>query len=119
MDSDTIFTVLADPTRRRVVELLAERPHRAGELADTTGASRSAMSNHLRLLLDHELVEDERLPEDARARQFRLRPEALTTMQAWLDQLGAHWRVQLNSFKHHTEQQIESQRTERQRTERQ
>ena len=103
MDSDVIFTVLADPTRRRVVELLAERPRRASELADRAETSRSAMSNHLKLLLQSGVIEDQRLAEDARARQFRLHPDALTAVQAWLDQLQAHWRVQLRSFKAHTE----------------
>jgi len=99
----TVFTVLADPTRRRVIELLARRPHRAGELAAAAGTSPQAMSNHLRVLLDAGIVADERLAGDARARVFRLRPQALTEAQAWLDQLQAEWRDQLRSFKDHAE----------------
>jgi DNA-binding transcriptional ArsR family regulator len=98
-----MFEVLADPTRRRVVELLAQGPRRAGELAADVGTSPQAMSNHLRVLLDAGVVADERLATDARARLFRLRPQSLTAMQAWLDQLQAEWRVQLRSFKQHVE----------------
>jgi DNA-binding transcriptional ArsR family regulator len=62
------------------------------------------MSNHLRVLLAAGVVADQRLAEDARARVFRLRPQSLTAVQAWLDQLQAEWRVQLRSFKHHVEE---------------
>ena len=99
-----MFDVLADPTRRRVVEILARGPRRAGELAAEAGTSPQAMSNHLRVLLTAGVVADQRLAEDARARVFRLRPQSLTAVQAWLDQLQAEWRVQLRSFKHHVEE---------------
>lgn len=99
-----MFEVLADPTRRRVVELLAQGPRRAGQLAAEAGTTPQAMSNHLRVLLDAGVVADERLAEDARARLFRLRPQSLTAVQAWLDQLQAEWRVQLRSFKNHVEE---------------
>jgi DNA-binding transcriptional ArsR family regulator len=98
-----VFAVLADPTRREVVRLLGERPRRAGELAATAGTSGPAMSRHLRLLLDAGIVADERRPGDARVRVFRLRPDALVAVQAFLDQVQADWRVQLRSFKQHTE----------------
>jgi DNA-binding transcriptional ArsR family regulator len=98
-----VFTVLADPTRRQVVQLLGERPRRAGELADEAGLSGPAMSRHLRILLDAGVVEDERVAEDARVRVFKLRPQSLAAVQAFLDQLQADWKVQLRSFKQHTE----------------
>jgi DNA-binding transcriptional ArsR family regulator len=62
-----------------------------------------AMSRHLRVLLQNGIVDDERLPDDARARVFRLRPESIVPLQAWLDQLQAHWDEQLQSFKRHVE----------------
>lgn len=98
-----VFAALADPTRRRVVQLLADRPHRAGELARATETSQPAMSRHLKVLLESGLVEDERIPEDARVRLFKLQPESLVAVQAFLDQLQAEWRTQLRSFKHHVE----------------
>jgi DNA-binding transcriptional ArsR family regulator len=98
-----VFEALADPTRRRVVQLLGARPHRAGELADATGMSQPAMSRHLKILLTSGIVEDARVPEDARVRMFKLQPESLVAVQAFLDQLQAEWRTQLRSFKRHVE----------------
>ena len=49
------------------------------------------------------IVEDERVPDDARARVFRLRPESLAAVQAFLDQLQADWNVRLGRFKLHVE----------------
>lgn len=97
------FTALADPTRRQVIRLLGTGPRRAGQLAEEVGASPSALSRHLKLLLDASIVEDERVPEDARVRLFKLRPESLAGVQAYLDQLQAEWNDQLRSFKRHVE----------------
>ena len=56
---DSTLAALADPTRRRVVDLLRERPHRAGELALGCATSAPAMSRHLRVLRASGLVEVE------------------------------------------------------------
>lgn len=100
---DEVFAALADPTRRRVVELLGRKPYRAGQLAREVGTSAPVMSRHLRVLLHAGLVADERVDDDARARLFRLRPEQITALSAWLDQVQAHWTEQLGSFKRHVE----------------
>jgi DNA-binding transcriptional ArsR family regulator len=98
-----VFEALADPTRRQVVQLLGKRPHRAGELAVAAGMSQPAMSRHLKILLTLGIVEDERVSEDARVRLFKLQPESLVAVQAFLDQLQAEWRPQLRSFERHVE----------------
>ena len=98
-----VLTALADPTRRRVVQLLSEGPRRAGELAAVSGTSAPTMSRHLRVLLRAGIVEDERPLEDARTRIFWLRPEAITPLQEWLDQLQAAGDTQLAAFKRHVE----------------
>jgi len=102
-DVDRFFVALADPTRRRVVELLGRGARRAGELAAEAGTSPPAMSRHLRVLLRAGVIADERTPEDARLRVFRLRPESVVAVQAWLDQLKAEWDEQLQQFKKHVE----------------
>jgi len=102
--ADQLLDALADPTRRRVVQLLGERPHRAGELAGRLGTSAPVMSRHLRTLSQAGFVDDERGPDDARQRIFRLRGESMTALQAWLDQLQADWRLQLGSFARHIQQ---------------
>ncbi|WP_328994526.1 metalloregulator ArsR/SmtB family transcription factor [Kribbella sp. NBC_01245] len=100
---DRFFEVLADPTRRQVVRLLGDGPLRAGQLAAATGASSPAMSRHLRILLSARVITDERVPDDARLRVFRLRQEPVVAVQAWLDQVQAHWQEQLGAFKKHVE----------------
>ncbi len=104
-DSDVavVFGALADPARRQVVQLLGEAPRRAGELATAVGMSAPAMSRHLRVLLEAGIVADERTARDARLRYFRLRPQPMVALQAWLDQLQAHWDDQLASFRRHVE----------------
>jgi len=104
-DVDRFFEVLADPTRRQVVRLLGDGPRRAGQLAVATGSSAPAMSRHLRILLSARLIEDERVPDDARVRIFRLRQEPVVAVQAWLDQVQAHWQEQLGAFKKHIERE--------------
>ncbi len=98
-----VITALADPTRRRVVQLLSEGPRRAGELAAASGTSAPAMSRHLRVLLRAGIVSDERPPDDARTRVFWLRPESITPLRHWLDELQAAGDEQLASFKRHVE----------------
>jgi len=102
-DVDKVFGALADPTRRAVVELLVSGPRRASDLAEAAGTTRPTMSRHLRVLLDAGIVLDERPREDARTRVFSIRPESVIAVQAWLDQIQAHWNEQLQSFKAHVE----------------
>jgi len=98
-----VLTALADPTRRRVVQLLRDGPHRAGELAAASGTSAPTMSRHLRVLLEAGIVADERPADDARARVFWLRPESVAALRDWLDALQAAGDEQLASFKRHVE----------------
>ena len=102
-DLDSALAALAEPTRRRVVELLRENPLRAGDLAAASGTTASAMSRHLRVLRISGLVETRSPDDDARVREYRLRPEAFVALQAWLDQVQAFWSDQLGSFKAHAE----------------
>ena len=98
-----VFQALADPTRLEVVHILSSGPRRAGELAVAARVTAPAMSKHLKVLLRAGVVVDERPPEDARTRVFRLRPESVVALGAWLDQLRALWDEQLHSFKRHVE----------------
>jgi DNA-binding transcriptional ArsR family regulator len=102
-DLDVTLAALADPTRRRVIELLRAGPQRAGELAASTDMSGPAMSRHLKVLRTSGLVDVEGVDSDARLRMYRLRPDRFVALAAWLDQLEAFWSEQLGSFKAHVE----------------
>src|SRR5262245_38695215 len=102
-DLDGTLTALADPTRRRVVELLQEGPRRAGDLAASTSTTRPAMSRHLKILRDGGLVDVALLEDDGRGRVYTLRPDRFVALQAWLDQVQAFWSEQLGAFKAHAE----------------
>jgi DNA-binding transcriptional ArsR family regulator len=101
---DATFAALADPTRRRVIELLRQRPRRASELAAGAGTSGPAMSRHLRVLRTTGLVEDERVDHDARVHVYRLRPERFDALRAWLEDVQAFWTGQLEAYRTHVEQ---------------
>ena len=100
---DRTLAALADPARRQVVDLLRERPRRAGELATATGLSAPAMSRHLRALRKGGVVEESHLDFDARVRIYRLRPEPMAQLKTWLDETEQLWSQQLAAFKAHLE----------------
>jgi DNA-binding transcriptional ArsR family regulator len=100
---DTTLTALADPTRRRVVELLRSQRLRASAIAARVGMTPAATSRHLRVLRAAGLVVVESEDHDGRARVYRLAPDRLVALRAWLDQVEAHWTEQLASFKEHVE----------------
>ncbi|MGH0034680.1 MAG: metalloregulator ArsR/SmtB family transcription factor [Myxococcota bacterium] len=100
---DGTLQALADPTRRRVVDLLRERPRRAGELAAHFRMSPPAMSRHLRVLRQRGLVQEDRVEDDARVRVYRLCPEPFRDLQQWLDSVESFWTDQLDAFKRHAE----------------
>ncbi|APR83370.1 Transcriptional regulator, ArsR family protein [Minicystis rosea] len=102
-DVDTTLAALADPTRRRVVDLLRERPRRAGELSDALSMSPPAMSRHLRVLRQGGLVEEDHAGDDARVRVYRLRPEPFDGLRRWVEDVEQFWGGQLASFKAHAE----------------
>ena len=98
-DLDLTLAALADPHRRRVVDLLRERPRRAGELAEAARIAFPLMSRHLRKLRESGLVAEDRDELDSRVRIYRLRPEPMADLKAWLEETEAHWSRQLTAFK--------------------
>lgn len=100
---DDTLAALADPNRRRVVELLRQRPHRAGELAEAAGLTPPAMSRHLRTLRRSGLVEETSPEFDARVRVYQLRPEPMVHLLRWLEETERMWSDQLTAFKAHLE----------------
>ena len=104
---DRVFAALADPHRRRAVELLGERPRRAGELAGALGLPAPALSRHLRLMKAAGLVEESHPEFDARVRIYALKDGAMSELKDWLARTERMWTTELAAFKAHVEKQPE------------
>ena len=100
---DRMLEALADPKRRRAIELLGQRPRSAGELASELGLAPPAMSRHLRAMKDGGLVEDGHPDFDARVRIYSLKQGATDELKRWLAETEAMWAHQLGAFKRHVE----------------
>ena len=84
----TIYEALAEPMRRRILDLLRERPRLVGELADLLKISQPGVSKHLRVLREVELVH---VRQDAQRRWYELRPEPLAEIDTWLASYRHLW----------------------------
>jgi DNA-binding transcriptional ArsR family regulator len=98
---DTILSALADPARRRAIEILGERPRRAGELADLLDLPAPAMSRHLKELKAAGLVVDHHPEGDARVRVYALNSPRLAELKEWLARAEEGWTQQLGAFAAH------------------
>ena len=100
---DETLLALADPTRRRVVDLLRKKPRRAGDLAAALEVSGPRLSRHLRILRKSGLIEDSGVDHDARVSLYRLKPEPFETLKDWLQEVESFWTMELAAFKAHAE----------------
>jgi DNA-binding transcriptional ArsR family regulator len=82
------FEALADPTRRRILEMLAERELAAGEIARRFDMTPPAVSQHLKILRNADLV---RVRNDAQRRMYALEPNGLAELDAWLTRYRRLW----------------------------
>jgi DNA-binding transcriptional ArsR family regulator len=97
------FAALADPTRRRIVEMLARGPLAAGEIAGRFTISASAVSQHLKVLRSAKLV---RSRVAAQQRIYELDTDGLAGLESWLDGLGPLWQKRLEALER--ERRLES-----------
>ena len=89
------FEALADPTRRRIVELLADGERSAGEIASHFRTSRPGVSRHLRVLREHGLV---RAREEGQRRVYSLEPAPLAELDEWLARYRGFWANRLDAL---------------------
>lgn len=100
---DNYLHALADGTRSRIVELLAERPRTASEIHRAFPIAAPAVSRHLRVLREAGLVQ-ERTPEnDGRVRIYSLEEQPLRELSDWIAELSRGWQAQLDSFRDYVE----------------
>jgi DNA-binding transcriptional ArsR family regulator len=94
----TLYAVLADPSRRRVLDLLRDDDHTVTELVDALAMSQPSVSKHLRVLRDAGLVEAR---VEAQHRVYALRAEPLAELDAWLAPYRRFWRGRLGALQRH------------------
>src|SRR6058998_3529591 len=95
---EAALRAVADESRRKMLETLADGPATAGELAAALPIARPGVSRHLRVLREVGLVD---VRQDAQRRIYSLRPEALAEVDQWLEPYRALWRNRLDAL--HTE----------------
>ena len=92
------FEVLAEPTRRRILDLLRERPRLVGELSVELGLSQPGTSKHLRVLRNAGLV---KVRAEAQRRWYELDPAPLAEVDAWLAPYRWMWADRLDALERH------------------
>jgi DNA-binding transcriptional ArsR family regulator len=93
-----MFEVLAEPNRRRILDLLLEREQPVGDLVAALGISQPAVSKHLRVLRDAGLVE---VTADAQRRVYRVRAEPLREIDDWLTPYRKAWGKRIAALERH------------------
>jgi DNA-binding transcriptional ArsR family regulator len=98
MGTAAVLEVLAEPSRRRILDLLVEGERPVGDLVASMGITQPAVSKHLRVLRDAGLVE---VRPDAQRRLYRIRTEPLEALDSWLAPYRAMWNRRLDDLQRH------------------
>lgn len=107
----TTFEVLAEPRRREILDLLRDRERLVGELAGRLDLTQPAVSKHLRVLREAGLVG---VRQDAQRRWYRLRPQPLAEVDAWLEPYRRLWSDSLDALERHLDAMPDHPETEEQ-----
>ena len=94
----TTFDVLAEPSRRRILDLLLERPRSVNELVEALGLAQPGTSKHLKVLRDGGFVQ---VRQEAQQRWYELRAEPLLEIDAWLRPYRHLWADRLDALERH------------------
>jgi DNA-binding transcriptional ArsR family regulator len=95
------FEVLAEPNRRRILDLVRERERPVGELVDELRLSQPAVSKHLRIMREAGLVE---VRTDAQRRLYRVNPGPLRDLDSWLAPYRRMWSERLDDLERHLDE---------------
>jgi DNA-binding transcriptional ArsR family regulator len=107
------FEVLAEPNRRRILDLLQASESPVGELVERLDLSQPAVSKHLRILREAGLVD---VRADAQRRLYRVRPEPLRALDEWLAPYRRMWAASLDDLERHLDTMTDSGNPEDRRT---
>ena len=102
---DTVFNIIAEPNRRAILSLLVASEQSVGEIERELGMSQPTVSKHLRVLRDAGFVE---ASVDAQRRLYRLRPEPLMEIDAWLTPFRRFWSMHLDALERHLDRMEQS-----------
>ena len=102
MATATTFDVLAEPTRRRILDLLLDRERPVGELVKRLKLSQPGVSKHLRVLREAGLVS---VRSDAQRRIYGVRPEPLQEVAEWLEPYKKLWGERLDALERHLDEE--------------
>ncbi|GAB2661270.1 ArsR/SmtB family transcription factor [Kribbella swartbergensis] len=97
-----VFEAIAEPNRRELLDLLAERERPAGELVDHLhGLTQPAVSRHLRILREVGLVD---VRPDGQRRIYTLRADRLLEIENWISRYRKYWPRHLDALEQHLAQ---------------
>lgn len=106
-----MFEVIAEPSRRAILSLLATSERSVGEIESQLRLPQPTVSKHLRVLRDAGFVESK---VDAQRRLYRLRPEPLKEVDVWLSQFRQYWSAHVDALERHLDRLHGDQRKEEQ-----
>jgi DNA-binding transcriptional ArsR family regulator len=98
----TLFEIVAEPSRREILDLLLRGARPVGELVEQTGLSQPNTSRHLRVLREAGLV---RARPEGQRRLYELRPEGLAEIERWLAPYRRMWQRSLADLERHLDEE--------------
>ncbi len=98
MSVESVFEVIAEPNRRAILSLLVASEQSVGEIERQLGMPQPTVSKHLRVLRDAGFVE---CTVDAQRRLYRLNPEPLQELEAWLAPFRRFWSAHVDALERH------------------
>ncbi len=100
-----MFEIIAEPNRRAILSLLVSSEQSVGEIERQLGMPQTSVSKHLRVLREAGFVES---TVDAQRRLYRLKPEPLQELDAWLAPFRRFWSAQIDALERHLDQMDEA-----------
>ena len=105
MSVESVFEIIAEPNRRAILGLLVSSQQSVGEIERQLRMPQPAVSKHLRVLRDAGFVES---TVDAQRRLYRLKPEPLQEIDAWLAQFRRFWSAHIDALERHLDRMSQS-----------
>jgi DNA-binding transcriptional ArsR family regulator len=107
---ESTFAIIAEPNRRAILSLLATSERSVGDIEEQLRVSQPSVSKHLRVLREAGFVESR---VDAQRRLYRIRPEPLMEVDAWLAPFRRFWSVHVDALERHLDRMNQVPRRER------